>query len=129
MASTRTFAFCIKCILIFGGNGVNIYPINSSPNRRGVHSCIADLVYYCIERVDKITFILQTLLMEIQKPVVEMIKRLKVLKCLICLNYIKNSSIQISTVKLMRLTNFCNENDKNDTSQLKNFKKYFRFIN
>ena len=31
---------------------------------------------------------LQTLLMEIQKPVVEMIKRLKALKCLICLNYI-----------------------------------------
>ena len=79
---------CIKCILIFGGNGVNIYPINPSPNRKGVHLFIADLVYYCIERVVNITFILQNLLMEIQMPVVELIKRLKVLKCLICLNYI-----------------------------------------
>ena len=47
------------------GQTLNIYSVNSAPNRRGIHSLVAHLYHYNIQRVDFIMYILKNLLLEI----------------------------------------------------------------
>ena len=52
------------------GQTLNIYSVNSAPNRRGIHSLVAHLYHYNIQMVDFFIYILKKLLLDIQRPLV-----------------------------------------------------------